>query len=1026
MDDLCDITKNKYICATNINENEYRKIYTIKSDEPRIDNELKSTNYINFDTGANEISLTGNSSNHYFWADEKAHCNEKWQDWFCVPNYHNNNNVNKYPNTKTMSVGVCYNTCPMGYTVGEFNKCSLFQETNGELMHNPLAIIAIFGSCFFINKKQEPTANYNDISDTIGIRGSYLNDLYRVNNNNKFIKENYIKIAKTELTDATPNIPYSKAPTVVFAGSVLKASATAIVIDGSIKSIRMISGGKGPEIITIAPSITFTREVGESGTNAEANVILDKKVLNVIIDVGGGGTGYTIPPDVVFTGDGFGAYAIAGVTNGAVTTIKLISSGEGYTTKPTISFTRKDGGSGTDATANAELYTEILRVDITNEGTGYKSDTTTQEKLLLKIINKFVNSGRTVTKPPTNVNRTIKNIQDNIRNTASSFIKKYITTKNNDEALNKFLNKIVNYKFDINKLDKLYGKDKNGNRKFVNIIAYAYNIMCLVLYNIDTAGGLTIETSTNINVRINELILRGTLVEPDALLNSVIVKVFISACTNCFKVNFDIFDNYMKKHLYGEDIMCILKNGATLKFNSNYFAISKITEETSKIIDPPNYQISVYNNLNFYDHRLLSEYSENTRYIIQILILFTIGFAIVIFISLVYAFLIQVAKYFNKNKPELRFKYLDMFTYFINYIFLFYKKCMYTLIQFTCYLYYGIFCKYSKSNYTLVYFICNLSNLILIIFLIGTCFTLILELLNIDYIDLLTNIKFKENQWFPEQYIDVFLKFLKNSTFLYLIITVLYCTYLVRYGLNENQFDILSNMDAERSISMDYLNNIFISQYAANILSNIDAIYTEAELTAAANNEKVKQHIIGVEAKLAEEAAKLAEENALGKNATIVAGTGFGNAEGLEDAFGEGNLDGALKDGNFEGLRGALGEGDAKDLEGAFGKGDAKDLQDAFGKGDANGIQDVFEKGDANGLQDAFGDNANGLQDAFGKDGNFKDLEGALDDNAKGKRRGRGRGNSRGNEQEQQEQLQKFQDNNPEMGEMAGKIGFKF
>jgi len=991
MDDLCDITKNKYICATNINENEYRKIYTIKSDEPRIDNELKSTNYINFDTGAKEISLTGNSSNHYFWADEKAHCNEKWQDWFCVPNYHNNNNVNKYPNTKTMSVGVCYNTCPMGYTVSEFNKCSLFQETNGELIHNPLAIIAIFGSCFFINKKQEPNANYNDISDTIGIRGSYLNDLYRVNNNNKFIKENYIKIAKTELTDTTPNIPYSKAPIVVFAGSVVGASATAIVIDGSIKSIRMISGGKGPEIITTAPSITFTREVGGSGTNAEANVILHKKVLNVIIDVGGGGTGYTIPPDVVFTGDGFGAYAIAGVTNGAVTTIKLISGGEGYTTKPIITFTRKDGGSGTDATANAELYTEILRVDITNEGTGYKSDTTTQEKLLLKIINKFVNSGRTATKPSTNVNRTIKNIQDNIRNTASSFIKKYITTiKNNDEALNKFLNKIVNYKFDINKLDKLYGKDKNGNRKFVNIIAYAYNIMCLVLYNIDKNGGLTIETSTNINVRINELILRGTLVEPDTLLNSAIVKVFISACTNCFKVNFDIFDNYMKKHLYGEDIMCILKNDVTLKFNSNYFAISKITEETSKIINPPNYQISVYNNLNFYDHRLLSEYSENTRYIIQILILFTIGFAIVIFISLGYAFLIQVAKLYYK-KQELRFTFLDKFTYILNYIFLFYKKLMYTLIQFTCYLYYFIFCKYSNSNYTLVYFICNLLNLILIIFLIGTCFTLILELLNIDYIDLLTNIKFKEKQWFPEQYIDVFIKFLKNSTFLYLIITVLYCTYLVRYGLNENQFDILSNMDAERSISMDYLKNIFISQYAANILSNIDAIYTDAELTAAANNEKVKQHIAGVEAELEKEAAaKLAEENALGKNTTIVADTGFGNAEDLQGALGEGNL---------EDLQGALGKGDAKGLQGALGKGDAKGLQDALGEGNFEGAL---------------------------KDGNFEGLQGALDDNTEGKRRGRGRGNSRGNEQQQQEQLQKFQDNNPEMSEMAGKFGINF
>ena len=62
----------------------------------------------------NEISLTPSSSNHYFYADEKAHCSETWQDWFCIPNYHNNNKVNKYPFTKTMSVGVCYDYCAKG------------------------------------------------------------------------------------------------------------------------------------------------------------------------------------------------------------------------------------------------------------------------------------------------------------------------------------------------------------------------------------------------------------------------------------------------------------------------------------------------------------------------------------------------------------------------------------------------------------------------------------------------------------------------------------------------------------------------------------------------------------------------------------------------------------------------------------------------------------------------------------------------------------------------------------------------
>jgi len=127
------------------------------------------------------------TANHYFTMDEKAHCDEKWQDWFCIQNYHNGNLVNKYPNTKTMSVGVCYNSCPPGYIRSATNKCIIYYDDD-DLNFNPLAIIAMLGT--YLQSKTDSTSipyttksieHYNIINDTIGMRGSYLNDLYRLN-----------------------------------------------------------------------------------------------------------------------------------------------------------------------------------------------------------------------------------------------------------------------------------------------------------------------------------------------------------------------------------------------------------------------------------------------------------------------------------------------------------------------------------------------------------------------------------------------------------------------------------------------------------------------------------------------------------------------------------------------------------------------------------------------------------------------------------------------------------------------------
>ena len=937
IDDICDITANKYICASNISDISENRTYTIKSDNPRITNELMNSKYVNLDITNSKISLTADSSNHYFWADERAHCSEKWQDWFCVPNYHNNNNVNKYPNTKTMSVGVCYNACPMGYTVSGINKCNIYQNTNDDLIYNPLAIIAIFGTHFYLNKTTIGDAldNYKDINNTIGIRGSYLNDLYRVNNNNNFIKKEYINIAKA----TTDTLTYITAPIVDFTGGVangatpaIQATASAVVIGGEIKSIRMISGGSG---YTLAPTVSFT---GVGGSGADATAILDTKVLTITVDTGG--SGYTIAPKVVFTGGGGnGAYAIAAILNGAVSNITVISRGSGYTSAPTIQF--EGGGTAatgsTPAVATAVMITEVSSVTVKNGGSGYTSDTTNQEKLLLKIINKFVNTGR----KGGNKNSTIKLIEGDIKTAAKNFIDSYIKKiKENKEGLNKFCNKITQYKFNINRLDTLYGKDKNEKRKLVNIIAYAYNIMCLVLYNSD----MTINAPTKIQENINTL---STFNSIDKINNDAVVKVFTSACINCFKVNFRLFDNYMKKHLYSGDIMCIMNvnNVLTEKyFNADYFKECQFIEGSlDKIITPPVYDIPYSNNLTFYEHGLLSEYSENTKYIIKILIIFGIGLAIITFICLIYFALIETA---NKSWGRIkRFKLLEYFTNFINYIFIFYNMIMYRIIQFGCAIYYAIFCKFSKANNTLLYLVCNISNILLIMFLIGYSFAQILELLNLDYIGILSKLNFSGdgNPIIPEN--DILNKFILCALYLYLIGTYLYCAYLVRYGLNESQFDILSNPDADFHIPLEYLYNITLSLYANNILSNINDVYTDDELDAiAADKSAINEYDKKIE-EVKEEAKAEAVKAAGGAGAAGVAGVaGAAGAAGVADVAGAGGV------ADVADVAGIGNAGDGKnDLGNALG-----DLKGNDGELDFNKLQ---KDGDAQTALNKFGIN---------------------------------------------------------------------
>lgn len=186
------ITTNDYIEVdpTNANNNIIKK-------STLTEQKIVTNKYITIDD--NSISLTAYADTHYLYTLSKGNCETQWQDWFCIPNYHNINKYGLYPKTKNMDIGACFKYCNsqsrnVTKVIGQNNddmyiskdtKCSLFEDED-ELIYNPLAIIAIIGT-HFNNENSTPNDNFNTFSETIGLRGSYLNELWRVNTDSDLV-----------------------------------------------------------------------------------------------------------------------------------------------------------------------------------------------------------------------------------------------------------------------------------------------------------------------------------------------------------------------------------------------------------------------------------------------------------------------------------------------------------------------------------------------------------------------------------------------------------------------------------------------------------------------------------------------------------------------------------------------------------------------------------------------------------------------------------------------------------------------
>jgi hypothetical protein len=152
---------------------------------------------------------------------------------------------------------------------------------------------------------------------------------------------------------------------------VVESDLATISPDEQIKTSKQLTEPVGSQLLlsaggsgyTSPPTVGFTGGVG-SGAVATARV--GKGVASIAVSAGG--SGYVLPPIVVIDGDGYGARAAAVLTAGVVTSITILDDGNDYTSTPTITFEPVHGGSGAVGVATLESTGEVTQLVLTNPG----------------------------------------------------------------------------------------------------------------------------------------------------------------------------------------------------------------------------------------------------------------------------------------------------------------------------------------------------------------------------------------------------------------------------------------------------------------------------------------------------------------------------------------------------------------------------------------------------------------------------------------------------------------------------------
>lgn len=438
--------------------------------------------------------------------------------------------------------------------------------------------------------------------------------------------------------------------------------------------------------------------------------------------------------------------------------------------------------------------------------------TSTQERIIINIIKRFVNTGRNGGE----MNGTIKSIKLVIKKAIEEFIKIYVKPhKHSKIRQSKMLAKIKDYSYDTEKLDKIFGKDKCDTSKFKNAIAYCYDISRTIFYSNDTTK---IDNNIRDLFKFNaDAIATASKEEQDTL-----IKIFKVACYNCFNVNYDTFNEYLDGK-FGEDTEPFIR--AEYRYPDGFKKLEVDMDKLESVSTTNNkLNIPYYNNITYYDHQLFAEYSENTQSIIYIILILAIFIAVIVVVWGIYMLLLYVG-----NPKGIFLVYISNF---INYCGMFYTMITYYLVFFISYYYYYFLCKYSRSNNIIINLFFKFLNFLIMFLVASYVLVILLELLNINYFKLLGNMRYNGDgkSIIPDEDYDKHINIYKYILHLYLIGIYVYSMYITRYGLTEKEYDILTNVDAQEVHSSNHLNNLFLQTYIGNMLETFNSKYTTEEL----------------------------------------------------------------------------------------------------------------------------------------------------------------------------------------------------
>jgi hypothetical protein len=170
-----------------------------------------NTNYA-FTYDAASETIQKPDSRIYFQRTAQSLCDERWHDWFTVPNYHLGNKWFNYQSDKlrdTQTVGICYKPCNLGEVPYENENriCMKREDYQGGLYANvfdytPLALICLLGTTFnryFDNSENSASfKKYLDKFITIDTTARSLEPLkYRIGDTTSY--DDVIKLINTKL-----------------------------------------------------------------------------------------------------------------------------------------------------------------------------------------------------------------------------------------------------------------------------------------------------------------------------------------------------------------------------------------------------------------------------------------------------------------------------------------------------------------------------------------------------------------------------------------------------------------------------------------------------------------------------------------------------------------------------------------------------------------------------------------------------------------------------------------------------------